>query len=155
LGFGKRNMQRRILEEVEYFLAEVDKFSGEPFDMKPLISKSIGNGISTLVFGKRFEHSDPISSELIRLLNGFIEGDTLQSPINSFPILKFLPGDLFGSKKFMRDFARVFEIQKMIVEEHRATFDEKDIRDYVDCFLLEQMNQNKTKGNHTFTGKSY
>lgn len=145
-------MQNRILEEVEYFLTEVDKFSGKPFDIRPLISKAIGNGISTVVFGKRFEHSDPTSSELIRLLNGFIEGDTLQSPINSFPILKYLPGDLFGCNKFMRDFARVFEIQKMIVDEHRASFDEMDIRDFIDCFLLEQMKRNKAGENHTFTG---
>lgn len=37
-------------------------------------------------------------------------------------------------------------------EEHRETFDENNIRDYIDAYLLEQK-QRTTEVNTTFTGK--
>ncbi|XP_022302775.2 cytochrome P450 2E1-like [Crassostrea virginica] len=151
LGFGKRNLQTRIFEEIEYFLAEVESHHGEPFDIQDLVSKSISNVISALVFGKRFELSDPTSAEMCSLLNAFVRSTAFQSPVNFFPFLRHLPGDLFGSKKLMKDFDRIFEIMYKILGEHRSTFDENNIRDFIDCYLKEQKNKNEAYKEHTFS----
>ena len=153
LGFGKRNLQTRIFEEIEYFLAEVESHHGEPFYIQDLVSKSISNVISALVFGKRFELSDPTSAEMCNLLNAFVRSTAFQSPVNFFPFLRHLPGDLFGSKKLLKDFDRIFEIMYKILGEHRSTFDENNIRDFIDCYLKEQKNKNEAYKEHTFSGK--
>ena len=153
LGFGKRNLQTRIIEEIEYFLAEVEIHHGDPFDIQDLVSKSIANVISALVFGKRFELSDPTSAEMCNILNAFFRSTIFHSPIYIFPFLKHLPGDLFGSKKFIQKFARIFDIMCKILDEHRSTFDENNIRDFIDCYLKEQKKKNETYKEHTFSGK--
>ncbi|XP_056000121.1 cytochrome P450 2C11-like [Ostrea edulis] len=152
-GFGKRNLQTRIIEEVEYFHAEIDRYEGKPFDIKPLISNSIVNVISVLVFGKRFEFADPTFTELFQLWNKFFLTIPMQSPINLFPFLKYLPGDLFAYKDFRRRFDRIHEILNNILDEHRSTFDENNIRDFIDCFLQEQKKHNGSSENNTFTDK--
>lgn len=152
-GFGKRTLQTRIMEEIDYFLAEVDSYKGKPFDIQPLISKSIANVIAALVFGKRFELTDRTSAEMCSLLNEFVSSTAFQSSINFFPFLNYLPGDLFGSKKLKRDFDRIFEVMQSIVDEHRSTLDENNIRDYIDCFLLEQKKKDEASEDHTFTDK--
>lgn len=141
------------MEEIDYFLAEVDSYKGKPFDIQPLISKSIANVIAAIVFGKRFELTDRTSAEMCSLLNEFVSSTAFQSSINFFPCLNYLPGDLFGSKKLKRDFDRIFEVMQSIVDEHRSTLDENNIRDYIDCFLLEQKKKDDASEDHTFTGK--
>lgn len=154
-GFGKRTLQTRIMEEIDYFLSEVDSYKGKPFDIQQLISKSIANVIAALVFGKRFELTDSTSAEMCSLLNEFVTSTAFQSPINFFPFLKYLPGDLFGSKKLKRDFDRIYEVMQSIVDEHRSTLDENNIRDYIDCFLLEQKKKDDASEDHTFAGKIF
>jgi cytochrome P450 len=151
-GFGKRNLQTRIIEEVEYFHTEIDRYGGKPFDIKPLISYCIANVISVLVFGNRFELADSTVTELMGLWEKFILTIPMQSPINLFPFLKYLPGDLFAYKDFKRRFDRIHEILNSIIDEHRSTFDENNIRDFIDCFLKEQMKYIGSSENHTFTG---
>jgi cytochrome P450 len=152
-GFGKRSLQTRIIEEVEYFHAEINKHEGKPFDMKTLILNSIANVISALVFGSRFEMADPTVMELIRLWDKFILDIPMQSPINLFPFLKYLPGDLFAYKDLRSRLDRIHEILNSIIDEHRSTFDENNIRDFIDSFLKEQKKHNGSSENETFTGQ--
>nr|XP_022302973.1 cytochrome P450 2E1-like [Crassostrea virginica] len=151
LGFNKGNLQTRIIEEIEYFLAEVENTHGQPFDIQDLVSKSIANVISALVFGKRFELSDPTSAELCLLLNAIFQSTVFHSPIFIFPFLKHLPGDLFGSKKLMKKVNQIFDIICKILDEHRSTFDENNIRDFIDCYLKEQKKKNEAYKEHTFS----
>ena len=109
--------------------------------------------ISYLVFGKRFELSDPTSAELCLLLNAIFQSTVFHSPMFIFPFLKHLPGDLFGSKKLMKKVNRIFDIICKILDEHRSTFDENNIRDFIDCYLKEQKKKNEAYKEHTFSGK--
>ena len=64
-----------------------------------LVSESIANVISSRVFGKRFELSDPTSAERCNLLNAYHLFGAQRSVGYLFcPFLRHLPGNLFGSK---------------------------------------------------------
>ncbi|XP_038051662.1 cytochrome P450 2J2-like [Patiria miniata] len=59
LGVGKSAFEQNIVTEAEIFLEEVQKHGGEAFDPKPALGNAVGNIISMVVFGKRFQYTDP------------------------------------------------------------------------------------------------
>ena len=65
-----------------------------------------------------------------------------------------IPGDTFGLKNF-------FEMEKEIkrflgkkLQSHKSSFDPNNIRDYIDCFILEanRRNQEDSGSQHYFQG---
>ncbi|XP_048239862.1 cytochrome P450 2J3-like [Haliotis rufescens] len=112
LGLGKSVMETRIHEEVMSCLDAILSQNGAAFDISSIINKSVCNIISSLAFGKSFEHDDPEFRCYMNTLNEKMKVVGGTSLGHFFPILKYCPGDplkvgTFGaSDKIMRDFIR-------------------------------------------------
>ena len=78
LGFGKGSMEDRITEEISYLTERIDKSKGESVDIYAMLTPSMSNNISHLVFGHRLEADDPKRIEFDQLIE---EGSPLFSPI--------------------------------------------------------------------------
>lgn len=137
-GFGKQSMEAKLMEEVEAFLTVISNTNGEPFDIKNVCYTSVSNVICSLIFGRRFEHGDEAFETLLDLLdqNFKLVGQT--GIIGIFPFLRFLPGDLFGAKRLLRNTTKIRRFFVDQIQSHREDFDESNIRDFTDAFLKEQ-----------------
>ena len=58
LGFGKRSLEDRILDEITYLTDRIDQSDGQPFDIHSVLTPSMSNNICHLVFGHRLEFND-------------------------------------------------------------------------------------------------
>ena len=88
-GFGQRVMETRILMEVEEMVKKVREKQGRPFDMRQLTTSCVANVIMSMLFGHRFDHSDPAFQQLISDIH---DGHAnLSMALEVFPVLRFLP----------------------------------------------------------------
>ena len=105
-----------------------------------------------MIFGKRFEHDDENLQFILNLINQNFNLRTRFSLLVAIlPWLRFLPGDLTGMKTRLERIQHMKTFFGKQIEEHRSSFDEDNIRDYIDAFLYEQA-QHADKTNHSFTG---
>ena len=75
--------------EAEEMISETQSQQGRPFDIEHLIMSCVANVIMNIVFGRRFDHSDP---EFQRLLTNVSEQASKYSfEVEFFPLLRILP----------------------------------------------------------------
>ena len=150
-GFGKRSLEVQITEEVEVFLQDIKATDGAPFDIQFVLSASVSNIICSLVFGRRFDHSDPRLLKLLDFINtNFSDSRFLLTSI--FPTLRHLPGDPLGAKARRDRTNQIRDFLTEIVNEHKEAFDDQCIRDYIDAFIAVQNKEIPEKT--TFTGEN-
>ena len=152
-GFGKKSYETKILEEVEVFLQIISETKGQPIDINIAINTSISNIICSIVLGKRYGHNDP---EFIKLLDGLktcLKYAMYAGISDMFPFMKYLPGDLFKRKLVLQYVKQNLDTLSQYIEEHKRTYDENNIRDYIDCYIKEL--RSVTNTSTTFTGELF
>ncbi|XP_077985286.1 cytochrome P450 2U1-like [Glandiceps talaboti] len=106
-----------------------------------LLNQSVSNVICSITFGRRFQYSDPKFQSLLHSMERWADLFTRISKANSFPVLKwFLKREL---KEHDIHVAKVVSFCENEIEEHRATLDPSNIRDFIDAYLNEAENQNR------------
>ena len=134
-GVGKKSFETLISTEAGYWLDEIHALKGTPFDPSDLITGAVSNVINSLTFGKRFEYSDPEFKRLQYLVDKRMENSGKEFLAMSMPFLLRLP---FGPGYDVK--TTILEIRRRltdIVEEHRATYDSENLRDFIDAYLSE------------------
>ncbi|KAL4831432.1 hypothetical protein H8958_011732, partial [Nasalis larvatus] len=135
-GMGKRSIEERIQEEASYLLEEFRKTKGAPIDPTFLLSRTVSNVISSVVFGSRFDYEDKQFLNLLRLINeSFIEMSTPWAQLYDMysGIMQYLPG------RHNRVYYLIEELKDFIasrVKINEASFDPQNPRDFIDCFLI-------------------
>nr|XP_024652865.1 cytochrome P450 2G1 isoform X1 [Macaca nemestrina] len=116
---------------------------GAPIDPTFLLSRTVSNVISSVVFGSRFDYEDKQFLNLLRLINeSFIEMST--------PWAQYLPG------RHNRVYYLIEELKDFIasrVKINEASFDPQNPRDFIDCFLI-KMHQDKNNPRTEFNLKN-
>jgi len=82
-------MEARILREVKEMINKVREEQGRPFDVKQLTTTCVANVIMHMMFGRRFDSSDPEFKSLIYEFSRFLSSFSVI--IEMFPALRFLP----------------------------------------------------------------
>ncbi|XP_044150207.1 cytochrome P450 2F2-like [Bufo gargarizans] len=135
LGMGKRTLELRVLEETKYLNQAVSETEGKPFNPSMLLSCAVGNIISSLLFGEKFDYQDEKLQEII--LGSARYMTNLSSPLttlcNIVPVLLKIP---FIRNKVSKDFKAIERLVTKSVEHHKETLNPKSPRDYIDHFLL-------------------
>lgn len=68
-------------------------------------------------------------------------------------VLRKLPGDLFGLKIFYQHMQIIHDFITKKIEQHRATVDPHNVRDYIDAYLIEmERRKDEPPGSHFFFG---
>ena len=115
-----------------------------------MLSTSFSNTICYLAFGKRFDHSDPKFLHLLDFVNKHLSDRKIVT-VAMLPILKRIPGDPFGAVARKQRMIEMREFLGEIIKEHRQTFDDQCIRDYIDAFIAVQRQEHAEDS--TFTGR--
>ena len=75
--------------EAEEMIKKVREKQGRPFDMRQLTTSCVANVIMSMLFGHRFDHSDPAFQQLITDIHD--RHANLSIALDMFPVLRFLP----------------------------------------------------------------
>ncbi|XP_052093365.1 cytochrome P450 2U1-like isoform X1 [Mytilus californianus] len=143
-GFGKRNMESKILEEVAFLMEVLESKKGSPVNIETNVREAVSNVVCSIVFGKRFNYDDKIFQKLMKDLEEFFSNPFLPM-VNWIPYLHYVSYiyDVFGTQKCI-NIIKDLKVQiANIIEEHKRTFDEDDLRDFIDAYLLEWQNHTR------------
>jgi len=88
-GFGRRVMESRILTEVEEMISGVREKRGRQFDVRQLATSCVVNVVMSMLFGRRFDHSEPALRQYIS--NAQYLNVNFTVVLHLFPALRFLP----------------------------------------------------------------
>lgn len=136
LGVGKKSFEENIATEAEILVKELKKMEGAPFDPKHLLSNAVSNIICSVVFGKRFQYSDPMFRSLLKNSDDIVESVGSAGVIEFSPLiskLTFLP----LVRKYSQAVHKSRKQTLSMIEEHNQDYDAAHPRDLIDMFLKE------------------
>ncbi|XP_043937188.1 cytochrome P450 2J6-like [Protopterus annectens] len=143
-GLGKKSMENRILEEVNYLVKYFEDQNGCHFDPAPVITSAVSNIICSTLFAQRFDYHDNTFNKKLELIseNGELLGGFWAELYNTVPILRGLP---LPFQKIFRNNRDIRAFMKDIIDDHRKSLTPGEHRDFVDCYL-EEIDKRKNDG---------
>ncbi|XP_066602887.1 cytochrome P450 18a1 [Prorops nasuta] len=156
MGSGKKVMESRIMREVDSFLRGLSSKQGNPVDVSPSLGMSISNVICSILMGIRFQQGDTRFERFMYLIEEGFKLFGSMASVNFIPIMRYLPCLMKVRSKISANRAEMGEFFQETVDQHRTTFNENEIRDLVDAYLLE-IKKAKSEGNEAvlFHGKDH
>ncbi|XP_048399462.1 cytochrome P450 2U1 isoform X3 [Stegostoma tigrinum] len=150
-GFGKLDLEPKIIEELQFVKSEFSSAVGTAFSPSHVIHNAVSNIICSMCFGKRFDYDD---EEFRTMLNLIVQGMKLASNspamlINVIPLFQYLPFGPF--KEVVKTVRDVTAFLKNIIDQHQKTMDPENPRDFVDFYLKEIDYQRHKKQNTSFS----
>ncbi|XP_046568799.1 cytochrome P450 2H2-like [Haliotis rubra] len=137
-GMGKNILQEKINEEVQVCLEVIADQKGHKYDTDPIIQTSVSNIICSMVFGRRFQHDDPLFIEYLKKTDENFKAAGKLGGLNFIPFAKHLPGDLFLYHRTVKNIAFYEDrLIKPSIEEHLKAFDENNIDDFIAAYIRE------------------
>ncbi|KAI2666857.1 Cytochrome P450 2K1 [Labeo rohita] len=140
LGMGKRGSEEKIIEEIQYLKGEFDKFEGKAFDTTQSVNYAVSNIISSIVYGSRFEYTDPEFTEMVDRANENvrISGSTSIMLYNIFPWLgPFLKNKRIIVNNMVQNRQQITKLINGLLE----TLNLHDRRGFVDSFLIRKQSE--------------
>ncbi|XP_038060350.1 cytochrome P450 2D3-like [Patiria miniata] len=133
LGVGKKSLEHKINEEARYLVERIEAKEHRSFDPNLIIHNAVSNIICTVCFGYRFDYDDPNFKKLVRSLQYILHTTGFGSLANMFPLLILTPlySKVHGCLRYIRE--RI----NGIVQEHRDSYDPNDFRDFIDLYIGE------------------
>lgn len=151
-GMGKLSLEPRIMEEVHFFLDELAKPKGRPFDLQSILGMSTANIISTLEFGKRFDYKDPRYIRLRKMQDDVLDLFTSVNPRQFFRFIDYIPfTEPFTHTKHIRQINDdTKEFIKDMITEHRSDYSDNSKKDLIDAIITETNSIIKKTGNEGY-----
>ncbi|XP_061450001.1 cytochrome P450 2J2-like isoform X2 [Rhineura floridana] len=126
------------------FINTIHKKKGMPFDPFCLIDNAVGNIISTLVFGKRFQYNNSSLTNVVDLIHqntAMIIGPWAWL-YNILPLVRGLP---LPHRTIFSNSEKIFAFFRRELEEHKANLNPGKPRDFIDAYL-EEIEKPENKG---------
>ena len=139
LGMGRNIMAERIKIEADYMLATIAKSQGEATNISNLVMVCVNNVISGVTYGKRYDQDDETIVYWLSLDKRLFSLLASSAVINFFPVLKYLPGDLFHYTEIKSGFDR---LKKTILDwierdKRKINVSDQSFEDIVQAYLTE------------------
>uniref|UniRef100_A0ABM0MWV6 Cytochrome P450 2J6-like n=1 Tax=Saccoglossus kowalevskii TaxID=10224 RepID=A0ABM0MWV6_SACKO len=142
-GFGKTSMESKICEEISFLLDEFRDIQDKSIDTGAILNRSVSNVICSIMFGKRFNYSDPKFSFIIDTMGKWFELMGTMYELGFLPFRRPFNQSNINNYNTLGDDLRKFCKQQ--IDEHREVFDPDNIGDFIDAYLAETMKQDGNK----------
>ncbi|XP_061153111.1 cytochrome P450 2J2-like [Syngnathus typhle] len=136
-GEGQQSLENYIKVECGFLCEAFKEEQGKPFNPQYRMTNAVGNIISLVVFGHRFEYSDVNFRRFIELDNEAIlkGGSPFAQLYNTFPFLfKYLPGP---HQKVLGNYREIESFLRGEVQKHQEQWNPDLPRDFIDVYLAE------------------
>ncbi|XP_031650548.1 cytochrome P450 2K1 [Oncorhynchus kisutch] len=134
-GMGKKASEEKIIEEVHYLIEVFEEHKGKAFDTTQAMNYAVSNIICSIVYGSRFDYSDPRFRRSVDQANESIRlGGSISIQLyNMFPWL----GPLLKNKTLiLKNIADNKGEMKELVRGLKETLNPQMCRGFVDSFLV-------------------
>ncbi|CAN7995742.1 unnamed protein product, partial [Ixodes hexagonus] len=150
LGFGKKSMEEHIREEIAQLCDVLRSWSGKPKLVTDVLTSSISNNITALIFGERFHYDDPRRHFLDERAVKFALNATFVSALDFLPTVRKLVSYFPSTKARLakKQVHSVIDFIRQEMGERSKTLDEDVNRDFIDAYL-KKINENNG-GNASF-----
>ncbi|KAK0148775.1 Cytochrome P450 2K1 [Merluccius polli] len=138
-GMGKKTAEEKILEECHYLIEVFEKHKGQPFDTTRPMNHAASNIISSIVYGSRFEYSDPQFKAMVARANENIRivGTASIQLYNIFPWL----GKWMKTVKHLRkNVALQVNAFRDLIHQLKTTLNPQMCSCLIDSFLIRKQN---------------
>ncbi|XP_077192795.1 cytochrome P450 2B4-like [Paroedura picta] len=145
-GMGKRPLEERIQEEIQFLVEEFRKTQGSPFDPTFPLRRSVSNIICSVVFGQRFQYDDEDFRKLLDLMQeNFRQMESVWVQLYGVlpQLMKYLPGP---HNKLFENFEEQMRYVAKIIQQHEDSLDPASPRDYIDAFLIQAQQETGDPG---------
>ncbi|KAL4223490.1 hypothetical protein ACF0H5_016961 [Mactra antiquata] len=134
-GVGKLTLEERIREEIIVLTNIIKESKCSPIRVKPFLLSAATNIICSVMFGARFDYDDTKFVELVEVLEGIFKLNAPFAKENFFPITRTWPSGRELIRKRTAAIERVKRYLSETIEEHQASFDSENIRDFIDLYI--------------------
>ncbi|XP_029014805.2 cytochrome P450 2K1-like [Betta splendens] len=134
-GMGKKLSEDKIIEECQHMIKAIQELEGKPFDTAQLVNYAICNIITAVVYGHRFDYSDPYLMDLVKRSSDMIRlsGSASVQLYNTFPWLgRWIKNRELLLKQRDRNVKEVGDSIRRLKE----SLSPDCCRGLVDCFLV-------------------
>ncbi|XP_066271325.1 steroid 17-alpha-hydroxylase/17,20 lyase-like [Branchiostoma lanceolatum] len=135
-GNGMQQLESRVSEEADWLCSHLAASAGRPLDPYMGLNVVIGNIISRLCLGKRYDPEDPEFKTIVHYNEGLVDTVGKDGLIDVFPVLAKLPNATV--RKMKECLGMRNKVLSKNIEEHRATYKDGKIRDLIDTLLKAQ-----------------
>ncbi|XP_055020468.1 cytochrome P450 2J4-like isoform X3 [Boleophthalmus pectinirostris] len=136
-GEGQRTLEKYIEQECHFLCESFKEEQGRPFNPQATISNAVGNIISSVVFGRRFEYTDESFRRILQLDSEAVSlaGSSIAQLYDVFPgLMKYLPGP---HQKVHKNYFQILDFLMAEIKKHQEEVNPDDPRDYIDVYLGE------------------
>ncbi|KAM9843963.1 LOW QUALITY PROTEIN: uncharacterized protein ACBR49_013087 [Aulostomus maculatus] len=147
-GMGKRVAENKISEECRHLIAVFDKQEGKPFDTTCPLNHAASNIICSIVYGHRFEYSDPQFTNMVKRANESIRV-TGSAQIQLYNIFPWMTSWIKNRKLIFQNTEATVKDVKGLLEELKATLNPHMCRGLVDCFLTRKQKEEDARNADT------
>ncbi|KAG0435704.1 hypothetical protein HPB47_018361 [Ixodes persulcatus] len=138
LGFSKKSMEEHIKEETSQFCDVLTSWNGTPGKMENVITSSVSNNVTALLFGERFSYDDPRRKFLDKATSTVSRNASSTSALDFLPALRKLLSYFPSSKtSFVRAHAdSILAFVRQVYIYQRSKKLSSDVnRDFIDAYL--------------------
>ncbi|XP_014049738.1 cytochrome P450 2K1 isoform X1 [Salmo salar] len=148
-GMGKKGIEEKILEEIHYLIEVFENHKGKAFDTTQPLNYAVSNIISNIMYGSRFEYSDPKFKATVKRANDNLRicGSVSIQLYNMFPWL----GPWLKSRKLLlKNIENNMKEMGELVRGLKETLNPQMCRGFVDSFLVRKqtMEESGNKNSH-------
>jgi len=135
-GFGKKSLEGVLVEEADKMGEFFREKNGKPILVQNLFNVAILNVLWVIVANHRYDLSDPKAQHLVKLITESIQVENLRF-LFAIPWSRFVAPEWTGWNKQKQVVTETQQLMRDIVKQHVETYDEDNMRDFVDVYLRE------------------
>lgn len=151
-GMGKCELEPLIQEEIQELLQKIGENETQPFDFAPFIHRAVTNVIASIVFGQRYDYDDEEFISLIDAVKTNLELNVKINLTGNIPLITWLPFDVSGHNKVLRNYGNLRNFMKKAMQEHKRKLDRENPIDFIDQYLV-RIEEERGNPEKLFTGK--
>ncbi|XP_073492920.1 cytochrome P450 2W1-like isoform X1 [Aquarana catesbeiana] len=136
LGMGKRSIEGRIIDELQFLNAYIQSHNGKPFE-KQVFYSAPPNITFSMLFGRRFDYDDLTFKKMTEIIDDVVKltGHPSAKYYNVFPILKHF---LKTPGLVLKRIDELNEILLVLFKQAQESKNEDSFRTYGEAFLQKQ-----------------
>ncbi|XP_040297554.1 cytochrome P450 2W1-like isoform X2 [Bufo bufo] len=143
LGMGKKHIEDKIIEELQYLTDKVDSYSGQRFKLREF-SCGPTNITFAMLFGNRYDYSDPIYVHLLDLIDDIVI--LLGSPyIQLFNLYPMLGVFMKTHKILLEKIDKICAVLKTDIQAKRRKMDVNCLNTFIETIVAKQEEERTNK----------
>ncbi|XP_071371687.1 cytochrome P450 2K1-like [Centroberyx affinis] len=139
-GMGKRAAEEKIIEECHHLMKVFAEHEGNAFDTTCPVNYATSNIISSIVYGSRFEYTDPRFKCMVNRANETIRISG-SAPIQLYNTFPWLANWIKSRKLILKNVEKNILDVRDLVKHLKETLNPQMCRGFVDSFLIRKQKE--------------